>query len=170
MGNNRKKTAGRPANTPKPNIIKYRFGNFFVKDKGESIEVRDLFDNWYMRVEAMTPCGINLRILCRDSTEIAEVYVKLLWAITNAPIDQKYLEDLWSAYSSLLSRQPKEQGAESEEKEMEIVATDIRMESMSEDEIAANNALLEKELEKVEKEIEQIEKENTNQSEITSSE
>lgn len=88
---------------------KWRLGNFTVRESGAYIEASDFAGVWRLKVHKTTPLGMNLLCLCVQQAEVADVYVKLLWALGNIIPDSKYLEDLWACYQDCLSRYPKEE-------------------------------------------------------------
>ncbi len=108
---------------------KWRLGNFTVRESGAYIEASDFAGVWRLKVHKTTPLGMNLIGLCVESPEVADVYVKLLWALGNIVPDVPYLEGLWKCYQDCLERYPKEsdQGDQAEIEELEKLEAFLNM-------------------------------------------
>ena len=132
-------------NKSKPSNRKWRLGNFYVRESGAYIEVSDFSGLWRLKVHKTTPLGMNLIGLCVESPEVADVYVKLLWALGNIVPDVPYLEGLWKCYQDCLERYPKEpdQGDQAEIEELEKLEAFLNM----------PDGVLNEELEKVQAEF-----------------
>lgn len=133
MGNNRKQTKGRRTARPVA-ARKYQLGNFFVRDKEGRVEATDLTGQWKLTAGKVSPCGINIAVLCSNSPDTADIYLKMLWALCNCIPDEQFLKDLWQAYQARLARLPKEPEL-TEEDEIEQVRQMEAFTGMSESEM-----------------------------------
>lgn len=124
---------------------KYQLGNFFVLDKGERIEAYDLMKSWKLSVESLTPCGVNIKYLCDNNPDAADIYIKLLWMTCNTIPDEEYLSDLLSAWQKRTDKMPKEVG-DTEEREIEALKRMDAFENMSDEEREAELEQINKEL------------------------
>lgn len=116
-------------NKTKPSNRKWRLGNFFVKEQGAYIEASDFSGMWRLKAHKTSLLGLNLLGLCAHSPEVADVYIKLLWAIGNMVPDNEYLEGLWKCYQECLGRLPKEEdrGDQAEVEEIEKLEAFLNM-------------------------------------------
>ena len=109
MSNNRKQTDGRKKASAQHKAQTIRLGNFRVRLKDKEIEASDFLEQWRLSTGRLTPLGLNIAMLALENKTVADIYIKLLWAIGNIAPDTQYLTDLWNAYQQRLSRMPKEE-------------------------------------------------------------